>query len=64
MKKSQLTLTEMNKKLIDQHNAEVDSLNQQLKGARDELNAKKQKLDKYVDIVNSFNAQMENFERF
>ena len=54
MKKSQLTLTEMNKKLIDQHNIEIDNLNKQLKEAREETIGKRRKLDKYVDMVNSF----------
>ena len=64
MKKSQLTLTDMNKKLIDQHNVEVDDLNRQLKETREELISKRRKLDKYVDIVSSFSKQMEEFERF
>ena len=37
MKKSQLTLTDMNKKLIDSHNVEVDNLNIEVRECRDEL---------------------------
>jgi len=51
MKKSQIQLTDMNKKLIDRHNQEVTDLNNKLKTARTELYDKRNKLEKYKSIV-------------
>jgi len=64
MKKSQLTLTEMNKKLIDRHSEEVNALHEQLKETREELATKRRKLEKYVVIVRDFGEQMKMFESF
>ena len=39
-------------------------MNNQLRETREELITKRRKLDKYVDIVGSFQKQMDEFERF
>jgi len=41
MKKSQLTLTDMNKNLIDRHHREVETLNNQLRETREDLFTKR-----------------------
>lgn len=64
MKKSQLTLTEMNKKLIERHSQEVDKLNSQLRETSIEIGQKRRKLDKYAEIIKSFSQQLEIFESF
>lgn len=64
MKKSQKTLTEMNKQMIERHSLEVDQLNSQLREANIELSSKRRKMEKYVEIITSFTQQMEIFESF
>ena len=64
MKNSQLELVEMNKKLIKSHERELKPLTDYIAKADKELNAKTKKLEKYQDIMKSFNGQIEMFEEF
>ena len=64
MKKSQLELVEMNKKLIRSHEEEIKSLTEYITKTDKDLTVKTKKLEKYQDIIKSFNGQIEMFEEF
>lgn len=51
-------MTEMNKKLIDRHNIEIDDLNEKLKTTRSDLYETRGKLEKYKEIAGDFKGQM------
>ena len=64
LKKSQLELVEMNKKLIMTHQEEAKKMQDDLYACQEKLQAKSKKLNRYTEIVKTFDTQIEMFEDF
>ena len=64
LKKSQLTLVDMNKNILVQRQSEASGLQHQYEESIKDIADKNKKLQKYQDIVKSFNAQIEMFDKF
>ena len=54
----------MNKNILVQRQSEASGLQNQYEEAIKDIADKNKKLQKYQDIVKSFNAQIEMFEKF
>ena len=54
----------MNKKLIKTHEEEMKTLTDYIKKTDKELQEKTKKLEKYQDVLKTFNGQIDMFERF